>query len=465
MVRQAAIYTRISADPLHDGLGVGRQEADCRTYAQRRGWPVAEVYEDDDISAYSGKVRPAYRRLLADLRAGIRDAVVVWHLDRLHRQPRELEEFLDVCAAAGVTDLACISGDIDLGTHDGQFLARILAATSRKESDDKSRRIARKALDLAQAGKRAGGGSRPFGFEPDGLTIRDTEAALIREAAGRILAGDSLRSVALDFNKRAIPTSTGGPWSVQTMRRMLMSGRISGQRDHHGEIVATAEWHPIITPAQTMQRRALLTDPRRRTLRSPRRYLLTGILRCGVCNATLVARPNDRGKRRYFCAKGPGLPGCGHRAIMAEPVEQLIADAVLYRLDGPELAEAMRGGSDRDPDHAAVVAGLDADQDQLRDLAELFGQRTITRAEYLAARAPIEQRIDQARRQLSRITRTAALDGYVGRAASLRATWTTLPLPRQRAIVGAVLDRATVGPGVRGRNAFDPSRVTPVWRV
>ena len=86
----AAIYARISSD--HDGTSaaVGRQLEDCRAWAQRHGWTVAEEYVDNDISAYSGKRRPEYARMLDDLEAGRRDAVLVYHLDRLHRQPREL---------------------------------------------------------------------------------------------------------------------------------------------------------------------------------------------------------------------------------------------------------------------------------------------------------------------------------------------------------------------------------------
>src|SRR5437868_481387 len=106
VIRSAAIYARISSDRDGTQLGVTRQVEDCRSLAQRRGWTVAEVYVDDDVSAYSGRIRPEYRRLLSDLKAGSRDAVVVWHLDRLHRQPKELEEFFEVCEAAGVTSLA-----------------------------------------------------------------------------------------------------------------------------------------------------------------------------------------------------------------------------------------------------------------------------------------------------------------------------------------------------------------------
>ena len=70
--------------------------------------------------------------MLDDIRAGSVDALVVWNLDRLHRQPKELEEFFEVCDAARLTALASVTGDTDLATHDGRFLARILGAVARK---------------------------------------------------------------------------------------------------------------------------------------------------------------------------------------------------------------------------------------------------------------------------------------------------------------------------------------------
>jgi site-specific DNA recombinase len=83
----AAIYCRISRDREGAGLGVARQETDCRDKADALGWTIAEVYVDNDVSAYSGKVRKDYQRMLADVRAGRIDGIVAWHTDRLHRQP------------------------------------------------------------------------------------------------------------------------------------------------------------------------------------------------------------------------------------------------------------------------------------------------------------------------------------------------------------------------------------------
>ena len=154
---------------------------------------------------------------------------MVWDLDRLHRQPRELEEFFDLCEAAEVTKLASVSGDVDLSTHDGQFLARILGAVAAKESDDKSRRIRRKHEELAQAGKIAGGGSRPYGYEDDKRTIRESEAVVIRECAARLLAGEALRSICTDLNERGVPTSTGGRVAgADAAAGCCVSARIAG---------------------------------------------------------------------------------------------------------------------------------------------------------------------------------------------------------------------------------------------
>jgi hypothetical protein len=390
---------------------------------------------------------------------------VVWHADRLHRQPRELEAFLDLCDSVHLTALASVTGELDLATSDGRFTARILGAVARKESDDKSRRIKRKHLELAQSGEWAGGGTRPFGYLADRRSVDPDEAPFVREAVARVLAGDSLRSVASDFNERGIRASSGGPWYLQTLKRMLCSARISGQREHHGEIIGPGKWEAIITPDQTARLRTKLNDPARKIGRTPRRYLLAGLLRCELCDAILVARPTNTGDRRYVCAKGPGHTGCGRIVVIAEPVERLIMDAVLYRLDTPELATAMAGEAAADDETARLAAALDEDRRQLEEAATAYGEQIITFPEFIAARKPIEARIEAAKRHLSRTSRTAAVADYLGDSAALRERWADLPLSRQQAIVAAVLDRAIVAPAVRGRNSFDPARVTAVWRV
>ena len=464
MAPRAGIYARISSDREGDNLAISRQLADCEQLAKEKGWEVVERYVDADISAYSGKPRPQYARMLEEIEAGVVEAILVYHADRLHRHPRELEDFIDLCQRQQVK-LATVTGDVDLSTHDGQLIARIQGAVAKKESDDKSRRIRRKHEELAQAGRVSGGGTRPYGYEADRRTLRPAEAAIIRECAKRALAGDSLRSLCLDLNERGIPTVTGTPWKSQTLKRILISARISGQRDHHGEIAANkAEWEPIITPTETQRLRAKLNDPDRRTNRSARRYLLPSLLRCHHCGAKLVSRPRDDGARRYVCASGPNFGGCGKVTIMAEPLEQYVVEAVLHRLDSPELPNALNGSVSTDPAGDEWQAEVERAQAKLDELSELWAADEITRREWVKARAPIDRRLDLAKRRLAAINRTTQLTPHLGNASELREQWETMTLSRQKEIVGALLQHVVVGPGRRGFNRFDPARLSAVWR-
>lgn len=139
---RAAIYCRISQDREGAGLGVDRQRQDCVKLCEDRGWEVIAVYEDNDLSAYSGKRRPGYETLLGTVRAHSVDVVVVWHTDRLHRSPRELEEWIVAVETAGVMTATVKAGELDLATSSGRLVARMFGAVARHESEQKGERIA-----------------------------------------------------------------------------------------------------------------------------------------------------------------------------------------------------------------------------------------------------------------------------------------------------------------------------------
>ena len=153
---RAGLYTRISWDPAGQGAGVERQRLDCEALCAARGWEVAQLFEDNDVSAYSGKPRRGYERMLSAIEEGALDAIVTWHNDRLHRSPRELEAFIDLVERSGLRVAVVAGGDYDLTTPDGRFTARIVGAVARKESEDRSRRVRRKHLELAERGKPSG---------------------------------------------------------------------------------------------------------------------------------------------------------------------------------------------------------------------------------------------------------------------------------------------------------------------
>jgi len=164
------------------------------------------------------------------------------------------------------------------------------------------------------------------------------------------------------------------------------------------------------------------------------------------------------------CLSGPDHGGCGRLTIVADPLEDLIARAVLHRLDTPALAAALDGRTSADAATAGLAGAIAEDQAQLDDLAAVHGNKEITLREWLAARKPIEARIVDAQRRLARTIRSDALAGLPGHGARLSTSWAELNLTRQAAIVAAVMDRATILPGT-GARGFDPDRVHITWRL
>ena len=152
-------------------------------------------------------------------------------------------------------------------------------------------------------------------------------------------------------------------------------------------------------------------------------------------------------------------------SIVADPVERLIADAVLYRLDTPELRRALSGAKSQDKEASRLAEDLGRARGRLDELAQMFGAGEITRREWLTARKPIEASIEQAARKMDHQAGTGQLRALAGQGESLRVQWDTLNLNRQHAIVAALLDHAVIGPGKTGAQSVDLARVQPVWRL
>ena len=96
------------------------------------------------------------------------------------------------------------------------------------------------------------------------------------------------------------------------------------------------------------------------------------------------------------------------------PLEELVADAVLLRLDTPDLAAALSGAVRSDADSAAVMDTISADREQLEELAKLYANKGISIREWIAARKIIEDRITTTERRIRRTTNTSQLATVIG---------------------------------------------------
>lgn len=457
--RRAAIYARQSLDRTGERLAVDRQLADCRQLVERQGWSTVGTYVDNDVSASSGKARPEYRRLLDDVRAGRVDTIVSWAPDRLARRPRDLEDVLDLAEHHGLT-LATVSGDVDLGTAYGRAVARIFGAIARQEGDQKGARQKRANLQRATAGE-ARWTRRPYGFTraADGtVAVVEAEAAELRKAAEGVDEGRSLRSMAADLNARHVPTSLGGPWSVRTLRAVLLNPKLSGRVVYRGEDVGRGNWEPILDDRTAERVRSTLTDPSRRTQTDTRvRYLLSGLVVCGKCGDRLFHSPMvGVGGRRwsvYRCRRNQ------HLNRRQDLVDEVVEAAVIGRLSRPDAVDLFT----RDTGGAAkLTARASLLRQRLDGLADLLADGSLTAAAVRRSSEKLRGQLAEVEAERAQQTSSPEVARLTA-AADVGAAWATLTLTARRTVVDALLI-ATVLPVTRGAR-FTPQQVRIDWKV
>lgn len=461
----AAIYCRISHDPSGERLGVQRQEDDCRAEAARRHWRVTGMYIDDDRSAFnSRKPRPEYQRLLRDLQEGTVDGVMIWRLDRLHRQPRELEEFIVITDKHQVA-LATVTGDVNLSTTQGRLLARAWGAFAAHESEVKSERLKRAFLERARQGKDAWT-MRMYGYQADFRTLNPREASVIREAAKRILRGESMHSLTIDLNLRRIRTTNGKQWNGSRLRSILRNPRIAGLTQYHGEIVGKGAWPAIIRRADSARLREIFRDRERHNNSANSPNILTRLLVCGRCGGRMAPTSGSPGleRRRYACPRIPGHTGCGRVSVKASYVENAAFVAVLTRVASPEVSlRPVRSGV-RDRRWLKAAEELDRGQRLLESLAQDLAQGRLSRREWLLMRPQVANRIEKATAIVMQDRYDAGIKEFIGNPQQLADAWPEMASSRRRTILRGLLDHIVVRPAVIGQRRFDPTRLIIRWR-
>ena len=255
------VYLRISEDRAGDFVSVENQRAAVLELATRLGLPVTATFVDNDVSAFSGKTRPGYQQLVAAVVGSSGPCtVLVWHVDRLYRRPKELEDLLGLVERQAVTIETVRGGMLDLNTHEGKLAARFMVTVASYESGHKADRIALAARRGAEQG--AWHGPRRFGYQLSAsrsATIDPVEGQMVRELVDRFLAGESLYSLTVWANGQPVPPLRANVWHSNTLRQLLASPRIAGLRSYQPrdgrpetpfrDIMGPGRWDGIITPA------------------------------------------------------------------------------------------------------------------------------------------------------------------------------------------------------------------------
>ncbi|MFE3386332.1 recombinase family protein [Streptomyces anulatus] len=481
---RAVIYVRISQDRTGAHLGVDRQREDCEALAERNGWDVVEVYVDNDVSAFSGKLRKDYRRMLADLELGTATIVIAWHTDRLHRSPTELEEYIDLSERRGVSTHTCQAGSIDLSSPSGRMTARILGAVARQESEHKGHRVAAARRQKAKAGQWSGG-LRPFGWGvPTGETKKKTlkgtdeeidvpvldmtklvpeEGAALAAGTDMILAAGSVKGWARWLAEKGLLSTTGRPITHNAARDLLLRPRNAGIAIYQGEEIGRGLWEPAVPEPKFRAVVAILTDPNRvTTTGSEVKWLGSLIYKCGRpgCKTTVRnTKVGGSGAPSYRCQDNHG--GGRNAAVL----DAYIQDLLVARLSKPDAVDLLGPAPD-----GVNVGKLQVESETIRrrltDLAAMFGSGQISMAQFTEGSDVARAQLDGVTAQLARAAVKDPLVGLVG-VKDVQAAWEACELGRQRKVLQALLE-VTLRPPRQGRmpdgGYFDYDAVETRWK-
>lgn len=519
--RRTARLARISDARNGDEAGVDRQAADTLALTERLGWGAgpAETHlvTENDTSAFTRRKvcrsclqpsrsctcpplpggakretalrtwRPGFRRVLSMLQSGEADGLVAYDLDRAVRDPRDLEDLIDVVESRRPRiPVESVTGSLRLANDAGVMVARVMTATANAASRDTARRVARKRQEQAERGE-YGGGRRPFGFEADGVTVTGSEAAEIRRAADQVLAGVSLRTICADLRARGVPTVKGGKWDTATLRDILLRPRnaglaVYGVREaarayrERGEpvpvdcgVTGPASWPAILPEEQWRAVAVLLTDPARRTTpgNTPR-WLGSLIYQCGVCaqqgtgeTCMVTGALNGRGPS-YVCRDRGG----GHLRRAALRTDEFVEEVLIRRLAQPDAVTLVRPRPQA-PDRAGLASELAALRERAAQLAAAFADGAVTVQQLRTGSERLNGRIRETEAVLAAAAGRSPLDGLPLGTERVREVWERLPLGARRAVLRTLAD-VTLHKGRPGRmpdgSYFDPGSVEITWK-
>lgn len=489
-----------------DIKGRDEQVKDGRKFVENNGGNYIDTYDEPDTSAWKRKrvrlpdgrvvyrvIRPVYEEALNDLRRGIGrngerlDGLIVYDIDRLTRDNRDLEDAIDTVTKFN-RPILDYTGTLDLLTENGRMVARMLVAAAAKQSADTSRRVKRKHQAIQQAGIPAGG-SRPFGWNDDKRTLHPVESVHLREAVRRILTGVSVGSIAASWNDDGVKTAKGNKWTRYNLIGVLRNPRMCGYRmmyvhnyeegtgsdnhyvevcyDEHGEPVI-GQWEPMITIKEWDALREIIgAAPKRGDGHNSRKYLLPGTLRCGRdgCDALLRATkaPPSRGKSEgffYYSCPDKSAGGCGGVRIEGPATDDYVTKLVIAKYE-QQTAKRQATAAPVEWDKQWQLDRVHEDMAALKAARRAVApQKPISAERYYADLAELEAEERELKRDRNAFTRSQY--AAAGKTVDLRADWNGMSLTEKRSHIERLLSAVTVLPTNGRRNVPVADRLIPV---
>ena len=350
-IRRCAIYTRKSSEEglEQDFNSLHAQRESCEAYInsqKHEGWIALPTIYDDGGYSGGSMDRPALKQLLADIKSGSVDVVVVYKVDRLTRSLTDFARIVEVFDAAGASFVS-VTQQFNTTTSMGRLTLNVLLSFAQFEREVTGERI----RDKIAASKKKGmwmGGWIPLGFDRKDrtLTINEAEAKTVRTIFDLFLRLKSVRDVQTELVRLNLRTK---PYSVQRGRaagdlpfarghiyKILSNPLYSGEIKHKG--VNHAGQHPRLISQKIWDAVQAQLAANRQANRSRSNAKSTNLLAGVIFDATgnrLVsshATKNGKRYRYYITSDGAGRATSGSDTaklrISAKQVDDLVLSAL-----------------------------------------------------------------------------------------------------------------------------------------
>lgn len=295
-----ALYCRVSTDEQVHGFSIDNQKERLEAYAISQGWNDFQFYIDDGYSG-TNMDRPALKRMIQRAESGRIEIVAVYKLDRLGRKQKDVLFLLEDVFEKNKVAFKSATEPFDTATSLGKAMLGILAVFAQLERDTIIERTTSGRRQRVRQGLWHGG-RVPFGYSWDSkaqrLDVVPEEAALIKEAYSMYLKGQSLLYIADWLSSR----TKARTFDHSVVREILQRPIYTGRMNNAGILVDGK--HEAIIDIETFER--VQNEMRKRKEgRSPvGEYLLSGLLRCGICGGSVIhVATSGRRKYDYYACK------------------------------------------------------------------------------------------------------------------------------------------------------------------
>jgi DNA invertase Pin-like site-specific DNA recombinase len=398
------------------------------------------------------KARPVRDETLAQLTRG--STLTVWKLDRIGRSMTEVVGTIEELSQRGVR-FRVLTQNIDTAdtSATGKMQLQLLAMFAEFERTLLLERTAAGRQRRRDEGLHPGGVAL-YGFEADHITIIESEADLLREAARRILDGEPMNQVVDGWNAQGRRTRAGKLWTVKTLRRILGNPYVA----------------PILGQDQSDKLTALFSRPDRQRLGRPAVALLSGILSCSRCGQPLYlirTQQRDGSKRRvYVCRKEGGrFTGCGSMVIGADRVDDWAAEMFVAVIVGDDFAQALGRRQAELLAQDVTAADLDAWRLEMAELEQVKGTR-FAPPNAKQRHDELRRMVDQATAQLLAQSDLQELISLPKSEGQLRDAWASWDVAARRAWIKRLVERIEVKAATsRSRASSVEERLAPIFRM